>query len=65
MFLIKTTKGTARLMSADEMYLEDLNIGIYNVYQLLTKQQQDDIYNWAKTIISDTQEDEIRKVAGQ
>lgn len=65
MFLICTIKGTVRLMSTDKMYLEDLDIGICNVYKLLTKQQQEDIYLEAKTKITDTQEDKIRKVAGQ
>lgn len=65
MFLITTIKGTVRLMSDDEMFMEDLALGIYDVHRFMTKQQQEELYNYAKTTITDKQEDKIRELAGQ
>lgn len=64
MKLISTVIGTARLMSDDGMHIEDPILGIYDVFQLLTKKQQDGIYRYAETNITDEQEKEIRELAG-
>lgn len=64
MFLITTTKGTVRLMSDDEIDMEDFDLGIYDVYRFMTKQQQEELYDWARTKITDKQENKIRELAG-
>ncbi len=64
MFLISTTLGTARFMTQDEMYLEDLNLGIYMTFRLLNNKQIDDIFMYAETEITDSQEQAIRELAG-
>ena len=50
--LIKTTKGTARIMDENGL-LEDLNLGIVDTYKFLTTEQKDDMYNYASTEISE------------
>lgn len=57
--LIRTTKGTARIMDGAGM-LEDLNIGIVETYRLLSKDQVDELYNYASTEITERQENSIR-----
>jgi hypothetical protein len=57
--LIKTTKGTARLIDKNGL-LEDLNIGIVATYQFLTMGQKNDLYNYASTEITPLQENNIR-----
>lgn len=64
MNLIATIAGTVRLMSKDEMYMEDIGIGIYKIFKFLNKEQREDLYNYAKTEITDTQEEKIRMFAG-
>ena len=63
MHLICTTKGTARLMTDDEV-LQDLDIGILNTHRFLSKSQKDELYNWAKTEITDAQLSSIKTLAG-
>ena len=47
MYLIRTMTGKVRLMSNDEMDMEDLNIGIFKTYPFLTKDQIDKLtYSW-------------------
>lgn len=47
MYLIRTITGTARLMTNNEIDMEDLNIGIFKTYPFLTKDQIDKLtYSW-------------------
>ncbi len=64
MYLISTTMSTARLMSNDKMDIEDLDLGIHRTYRLLTNQQMDDLFMYAKTKITDEQVNNIRTLAG-
>ncbi len=64
MYLINTTMGTARLMSNDEMDIEDLDLEIYKTYRLLTNEQKDDLFMYAKTGITDQQENDIKELMG-
>ena len=59
--LIRTTKGTTRLMDSNGM-LEDLNIGIVETYRYLNYEQQNDLYNFASTKINESIEQLIREL---
>lgn len=56
--------GTARFVSDDEMYMEDLNLGIVKTYHLLTAKQLDDLYIGYSTLITDEQVNSIKELAG-
>ena len=64
MELIKTTIGTARLLTDDGMYMEDLNLGIVRTYPLLTANQIDDLRIGYSTPITDDQVNSIKELAG-
>ena len=59
--LISTIKGTARFQDKNGL-LEDLNIGVVETYRLLSKDQVDDLYNYASTEITELQENNIREL---
>jgi hypothetical protein len=59
--LISTIKGTARFQDKNGL-LEDLNIEIVETYWLLSKDQVDELYNYASTEITDIQENNIREM---
>ena len=52
------------MMSNDEMDIEDLNLGIYRTYRLLTNKQIDNLFMYAKTKVTDKQVNDIRILAG-
>lgn len=57
--LVRTTKGTVRFISEDDMYIKDYDIGIVNVYKFLNIEQRDDLYMWASTVITPKQKENI------
>ena len=60
MYLIRTMTGTARLMTNDQIDMEDLNIGIFKTYPFLTKDQMDDLYYGYKTKLISSQIEDIQ-----
>lgn len=60
MYLIKTIKGTIRLMSDNEMYMEDIDLSIMRVFKFLNGSQKNDLYDSWKTKITNKQVDKIK-----
>ena len=60
MYLIRTMTGTARLMTNNEIDMEDPNIGIFKTYPFLTKDQMDDLYYGYKTKLLSSQIEDIQ-----
>lgn len=59
MYLIKTIAGTIRLMSDDEIDMDDLNIPISHAYKFLKSKQKDDMLYGYKTKLTSSQLEKI------